>query len=756
MAQDVLFGRVYEEKTGKPLTEVDITLPSGKKISQNRDDGRFELAIPSRNGRLLFKRNGFDTDTLQLGQINDLFNVEIYLNSSLKTLDKSSVTTAIKPKKSNTIKVLSPENLELYTGMQLDIAQQIRMIPGVTATQEFKDENSFLGGAQGDNLSSLGPFRLEETRHLDIGLPGNNSVISSNWINKFVTHSSVSYNRPLASAEGDVEMQLKPVNADGLKGVIKGGTVLREIELETPFWGDGLRVGFRVLDGSLIENIGDKYFAEFRKRSDDDTCIDPCKSSNFGNRYALTSWDAFVQTGYQDSTGKLELIYHNLQDNYSVKLDTSRTYSVLSNQRVEIFSGDQANQLMGAHYQANSGWGIYGSFQIGENQSIQRDSAALWSTDINSSIYREDQVQLENVAEEYSLLNTGFHLPIAEIGAGLLDFGFELNSAKRERLFRMPSILDESVEDELEMGFVASYSYLRSVKLNLGYKSEIENALGAVVGGAEYSKKIDDLRVYTQVAQNGDVVWENYSAKGYQARYESNTLGQLSLEYQSSNLLIDAFGYGRYYPEASLPRPDVFNSYQMRTPSSAAWIGGGGIQVRYAPHYQHGIALSLSSQYGEYESPKSLPFNANRSLDLTATYKWHPRMDSLVAIIITHRASVGEPTYNYLVDLDEETLAVQHSSTELEAHRTDIRMQLNLMSAWPPLESVQFYLEFNNIFEAFGADAISLLGDDNARQRGWTTAVISDFEEGYRNLEPYYAPGMGFFIQFGIEGRFGF
>ncbi len=756
-AQEALFGRVYEERTGRPLNEVDILLPSGKKISSNRPDGRFELAVPHMKGKLVFSRKGFEIDTLFLNEISDPYNVEVYLTSKVERLETGSATSSISVSApTREMHFLSPEKLELFAGMQLDPADQARALPGVSATREFRDDRSFLGGIPGSNSTQLGPLAMIKTRHLDIGLPGNTSVISPLWVSDYTARPGATAERPMTAGGGDLEMSLRPVKADALQGSLRGGSVLREVQLETPFVGDGLRLGFRLLDGDVMSNLGNKYFAEFRKRGEEDSCIDPCKTSDFGNQYDLTSYDFFLQNTIKDSSGQFDIFWHQISDQYSIRLDTAHSYAVIGNQRVEIFKGIQEQMAGGVEYTANEGWGVFATWQKGEWQNIQRDSAALWSSQTGSLIYREDLNLLENQKSQFAQYDLGAHFILLSFEEGWMDLGIEYRNKENQRAIRMPATLKESDEVSQELAGVLTLQQSENVKLSAGYRQDLESAEAQPLATLEFGLPQGDWRPYTAMAWNGDLVWEKSGAGGYQSRYQSSGLGQLGIEFQNKKLEMNFFGFGRYYPDASLPRPEVLTAFRMSRSSSPAWIGGGGAQFKYAPHYQHGIFVNLLSQYGEYSDIAGLALPSSRKLELQLSWRWYPRQDSLISMIVSHRTALGEPTYSYGANLNDESLSVEHNEEELATHRTDLRLQLNLSSAWPPLQSVQFYLELDNVFAAFDSEALAFLGEDNARQRGYTSVSRGNFEEGYRRIDPFLAPGMGFFLQFGVEGRFGF
>ena len=91
----------------------------------------------------------------------------------------------------------------------------------------------------------------------------------------------------------------------------------------------------------------------------------------------------------------------------------------------------------------------------------------------------------------------------------------------------------------------------------------------------------------------------------------------------------------------------------------------------------------------------------------------------------------------------------------VDTYRTDIRLHLDLQSEAGFLKDLRFYIEINNIFSGFDFAGAEYLGGDNERQRGWTASKRKFRDPDQLQLEPFWAPGMGLFVQLGFEGNFG-
>ena len=87
--------------------------------------------------------------------------------------------------------------------------------------------------------------------------------------------------------------------------------------------------------------------------------------------------------------------------------------------------------------------------------------------------------------------------------------------------------------------------------------------------------------------------------------------------------------------------------------------------------------------------------------------------------------------------------------------RTDLRLNLDLMTSKYFFRSARFYLEVDNIFAKLDVPALKFLGGENARERSWVTRdADGDSNDGY-DLVPFMAKGMGLYLQFGVEVQLG-
>ena len=156
-----------------------------------------------------------------------------------------------------------------------------------------------------------------------------------------------------------------------------------------------------------------------------------------------------------------------------------------------------------------------------------------------------------------------------------------------------------------------------------------------------------------------------------------------------------------------------------------------------------------------------MPWESNRTLDLVYNLRYLPRDDSLLSFIVTYGAQNGAPLYEYrgLWDPATQTTTGQRAVYQntlyptVSRQRLDARVNLDLKSAWRPLESMRFFFEADNIFSGFTQAWAAPLGGRNERRRGWTRSGLDEDGVGRGTLQPVVTRGLGLFIMFGIEGK---
>jgi hypothetical protein len=230
-------------------------------------------------------------------------------------------------------------------------------------------------------------------------------------------------------------------------------------------------------------------------------------------------------------------------------------------------------------------------------------------------------------------------------------------------------------------------------------------------------------------------------------------------------LKISAHGFGRYYPNPALPIPKAFEHYKEQQKVDFGWVSGGQLALDF--HALHAVAFqsNISRVYGEYELPdsRSMPWQANSSLDMVSHLRIYPRSDSLLSFIISHRAALDRPLYEWAITPSriegknsvQGQRHIKYADETTSLFRTDIRLNLDLKSRVKVifLENLRFFVEASNVFASLDVEALRFLGSENARER--FVAVRSNNSTDGFDVVPFMAKGMGLYLQFGVEGNFG-
>ncbi|MCL2100326.1 MAG: carboxypeptidase-like regulatory domain-containing protein [Fibromonadales bacterium] len=735
-----LRGVIVEETTDRPIPHVNITYISGKVLGQSDSRGRFEFTLDSRNAVLLFKKAGFDSTVAEMQDFADLLDVVVTMRSNARHLGSATIIGDGSAAWQNP-KAVSMQKLEDAAGLRFDLTEHLSQMPGMSGQMDFSS-NLFYDGSRAEEVAyHLGELRVPNMRHLDIGFPGNLSVINPRAIENININEHYGTNPFNQGLAGSV--QFAPRNSDEFKANISMGTTLREIYMEGPWlFGDGFAFSARYLDPFMLKNMGEKFFTEFRKK--DDRNDDRPAETNF---FSLSSMDIYARLfGSDSSHNSWALTGLYASDEYSVRQES-----------VAVIQGTQIYGLASAEYKTFGGTNIHVGMISQEISKNLKDTSAFRKIECPNIIICDPNL-IDNYEKSHLTASTGISWEQTDnLGFALL-YDFHNVSRKWGE--------DLGSEDELNDNVVQANIYYK-----IG-SSTFRNTLGA--GGVfsssakqilplasfdtekEFSKS---LAVFGNTAWRSD--WHEY-LDGNEIKGELN--GGASMKAGTrltfGGVKISAHGLGRYYPNPILPIPDAFEYYKEQQKVDFGWVSGAQMTFEY--HSLHRVALqsNVSRIYGEYELPNghSLPWQANSHLDMASHLRIYPRSDSLISFIISHRAALNKPLYEWAITPPTaEEPGQRHiklSDETASLFRTDFRFNLDLKSnvRFFFLEKVRFFVEANNIFAPMDVKALRFLGGDNARERSVSVSNISD--NGF-DIVPFMAKGMGFYLQFGIEGHFG-
>ena len=254
-----IVGVVLESGSDLPLDDVQITYRSGKKLGKTSSDGRFELTVDSRNASLVFQKEGFDSVYVDLQDFADLLDMVVTLSSDLRDLGASTIVGGGEPVKWEPDRKVSVDKLEDAAGMRFDLTEHLSQVPGISGQKDFSNALYYEGSRAGDVAYHLGRLRIPNMRHLDVGFPGNLSVVNPHILSGIEIHDHYGegpIGQGLATSVQYIPEQTK--GEWGLKGT--AGITLQEVVVDAPwmFW-DSFRFAFRRLDDEMLKNLGEKF-----------------------------------------------------------------------------------------------------------------------------------------------------------------------------------------------------------------------------------------------------------------------------------------------------------------------------------------------------------------------------------------------------------------------------------------------------------------------------------------------------------------
>ncbi len=733
-------GVVVEESADNTIPFAYISYLSGKALGQSDDKGRFEFELDSRNAVLIFKKNGFDSTIVEMQDYGDLLDVVVSMRSNAKHLGSATVVGGGSAWQNP--RVVSVQKLEDAAGLRFDLTEHLSQIPGISGQMDFSS-NLFYDGSRSEEIAyHLGDFRIPNMRHLDIGFPGNLSVINPHAIQNINISEHYGENPFNQGLAGSIQFEQR--NASTFKTDISLGTTLREIYMEGPwlFW-DGFAFSARYLDPSMLKNMGEKFFTEFKRTNE--SCDRCSKDSNSFSIFSADLYGRFFGRDSSHNSWAITGLYSN--DEYSIRQDTST-----------IIQGSQFYGLTFAEYKTLGGTNIYAGVISKQTSDSLRDTSAF------RKLSEPEFAEFWNFIDGYEKSHLTASVGISWEQTSNLGFAFlyDFHSISK----KWPDFGKENEETSSDNVFQANAHYAIADGNNA---NSVQSVFGAGGVFSLSSNQIAPLASFDiekgagkDIAVFGNVAWRS----DWDEKLNSGAAVKAGARYSLGRLKISAHGFGRYYPDPILPTPRAYEYYKELQKVNFGWVGGS--QITFDFHTLHKLAFqsNISHVQGKYELPDgSLPWQANSRLDMVSHLRIYPRSDSLLSMIISHRAALDRPLYEWeitpsRIENGEEIKGkrqIKPSDETASLFRTDIRLNLDLKSKARIifLENVRFFIEADNIFAPLDIKALRFLGGENARER---SVVVRD-EDGDStngfNIVPFMAKGMGFYLQFGIEGNFG-
>jgi len=780
-------GMVIDAQRGEPITGVEISTVSGKLLGTTNSKGRFAVTVNNRNTLLFFRRQAYNDLELELGTLSELIDIEVVLDPSATELAEKTVTDTVILLKRDEKKQTIAE-LELMQGMRIDLNDHLRQLPGVSGMTEFSKDISVYGSRTQDVTQYLGQSRIPNMRHLDIGFPGNQSVVNPRLLKSVTLADNLAagpVNQGNASA---LVFDLQDGDPEYLHADMVLGTINREFNL-SGYWNQRtMLISGRYLDSDFLRNLGLKFYTdpkEARIRNGGNTCTGKCQ--DLETPFSLVTGDLFISTFKRDTAsgafGRHTVVA--LSDEYRVEQDVGRSNEEAKAQT--LVDGFQ-DAWMYAYERVSptaNGERQLGFSLLRRNQNdANRDTLPPFSNTSAADAppwYVREGTEVKNLLGDWSQVDwQGIgswqeDLAVRPFGART-SLGGELEYDRQLRNLEYTG--KGTVKDTLERDLALMNALLR-LNWALGSGRKIDAALGFNAGydglsmgeesGAVTPWPLATLR-YTQPLVG---YLEGYGEAGMRQSVSleptgynrvtayATPSGELKVgvdKAKGEKFRFTSALYARLYRDPHLPTPNVFWNYAETQKSDYAYVRGVTGTATFLPSHHLGMFVNATWADGDYhlEDGNYLPWESNRTLDLVGNIRILPRRDSLLSFIATYTVSDGVPMYEYtgLWNGDDDTptlrrtIAVSRDFPTVSRQRLDMRINLDLKSKWKPLDGMRFFFEADNIFAEMEGTGAEWLGGANQRQRGWSRAN----PEG--DLVPVITRGLGLFIFFGVEARF--
>lgn len=781
LAEVNVLGTVVDGASDHALARARIFSADSTFLGASDAQGRFELRL-QRPLEVTFRREGFRDKVVALADITDLLDLQVALEPLGASLEGRSVVTraATAQQRVGTI-----SELERFGGMRIDLQEHLRNLPGVSGVREFSSDVSIYGSRTHDVAHVLGPFLIPNLRHLDFSFPGNQSVINPRVLDRVsVEHDPIQGPLEQGLASALVYHPLRPAT-DMYQGVVSLGLSNRELDAWGPIGNGTFVASGRWLDPSLMTHLASRLFVGSRDQTPEQAKNDTDKTPDA--EINLQAFDGFLRVEQGVGAFALNATALGSSDDHAVKV-LSKHDGVENYTRLQ--QGKRTDLVGFVQGQGEVAFGFLDMYMGAVNTSelVQLSDTTLRNRSV-ATITDPTQADWAAWSSDRTDLRAGFtsRPDYGFLGSEpevLLAFDQISDSRTYGRTFQ--NGLGAGLSDERPLfgqrshSADLSYSRLHGA-LRMSHRGK-DSLLGASVGGlwtsqTEFSPEASislrapawtlgwTLNISRRQAQS--VVATDFAKLGvHQASADEIKLGA-GRRVGPVELTSTVYYRDMDSPELPAAQPLWVMPFSSKAKSASAL--GGTFQAKWSTWHRIQAQLNVSRVQGTYEMADGgvLDWDANRDFDSWTILKFHPRSDTLFSIILSHSASLGKPSYQYVIDTVRRSLRIE-SDPQMSAHpefgdqfRTDLRAELDLPTTLAPLRMIRFYAELQNIFGQFDGSWARPLGGDNFRQRSWSPLIWDERAGRYGSygtfsgIRPLFARGTDLLVTFGIEGRLG-
>lgn len=773
-------GTVIDGASELPVPKVRIFSSDSTFLTSSDAQGRWELRV-ARPIEVTFRKEGYRDNVVALSDFADLLDIVIELEPMGSVLEGR----VVKGKgASRTIQAGSIAAIEAVSGMRMDLQEHLRNLPGVSGVREFSSEVSVYGSRTHDVSHVLGPFQIPNLRHLDFSFPGNQSVLNPRVLQGItVEHDPTKGPLEQGLASALRYQPLRPAT-DRYDGIISWGLANRELDLFGPIGNGTFTASGRWLAPSTLNHMSDRFFVGERESGNSKDSVPVAVID-------LQAFDGYARV--EQGFGPFATSFTALgsSDDHSVSLDahitptTRRYFTIQQGTKLDFLAFMEAQGQLPFGWTELYGGGTFANQTIQYSDTLQRDVIDWGGNNITfppdmmdwaaNTLDKSDwrlggSIRFDSTLfgmEPEILAAVDYIDQTREFGKTFrFGLGSEVADTRRQFKGNQPgghpwkddltylrsrsSLRLRAKQDKMEWGFAAGGLYAQDA----GWGTEATASwMGPVAGFG--------ILANASLRSNETVEAVEFGKQG--VRQVSSLETKFGAGRSIGPFEVSGTVYWRSIDKPELPRADFLWLMPQGRKATDATVLGGTLQAKWTSWHTLQFQTNLSRVQGDYDfaDGSTMEWEANREFDAWTLLKYHPRTDTLVAVILSHSASLGKPYYRYRLDTLSGTISVETDPTASQGarvrdqYRTDVRAELGIPTNLAPFRLIRFYAEVQNIFGQFEGDWARVLGGTNYRARSWTPIHSNGSDGSIVRVDPLYASGTDLFFSFGIEGRLG-
>ena len=409
LAEVPVLGTVLDEENDDAISFATLSYLSGKNIGQTDARGFFEVLVGSENAVIVVKKPGYEDVTIRLDEYPDLLDVLITMQRKGLQLETKQVKGQRKVSRLGG-EMEGIEALERILGMRFDINDHLSQMQGISGQGEFTSDISYEGSRSVDVTHYLGGFRVPALRHLDIGFPGNLSIINPHVLKGIQVRDKPADGPLDQGLSTALEYRLYEGNPYAFDYRVGLGTTHREFYVSGPWlWWDSFVFSYRYLDSEPLESLGEKFFTQYNKRGSEGDCTEDCDQGALKENFDLSSGDLYFNMADNNEDGSLTTLTNVFSwDEYSALQDQSDDFK--SVKPLELFKGEQNIFLSSLNHTTVSGSKYHLGYYRQEEKDAFRDTLNFryaYIEDDNEFIMSRDSNKLEDSERLTSIISGG-------------------------------------------------------------------------------------------------------------------------------------------------------------------------------------------------------------------------------------------------------------------------------------------------------------------------------------------------------------